>query len=188
MVDVSQEMISRVIAKAGRFVPAFTLKDSTVYVFRIVDGCMRYARKPVINDAAIAGMQTDTFCINTDIDSGKLEMEFISSCNNDEYEITIIASVEYHPQEMPVIRPDRLAIIQAYYWYFTHYHSGMWSKEYQRLCKMQQYYKPAMSERMPESADAAVIYNQLENKAGYPATGWILTSDDGDDIVIWDER
>jgi hypothetical protein len=189
MSDVSQEMIDRVIRQAGRFVPDFTINDSSVYVFRVIDGCMRYARKPVITDACIAGMQVDSFILNVDVDAGKLEIEFMSTIHNDEYENTIIANVDYKAKPKPVINPDRLSIIQAYYWYFTHYHNGMWSLEYKRLSRMHQYYKPSMSESMPESPDAAAVYNYLENKAGFPSTGWSLISDDdGNDIVIWDER
>ena len=91
---ITQEMLQTVINKADRYVPAFTLKDSEVYVFRIVDGCMRYARKPVVNDAAVNNMQSDTFCINTDTDNSKIEIEFISAIHDDEFEITIFADVE----------------------------------------------------------------------------------------------
>jgi hypothetical protein len=84
---------------------------------------------------------------------------------------------------------DRFAICQGYYWYFTHYHSGMWSNEYKRLCKMQQYYKPAVSERMPSSPESATIYNQLEIRNGYKPTGWMVLSDDDNcsDILLWND-
>ena len=189
MSDVSQEMINRVIAKAGHSVPAYTLKDSTVYVFRVVDGCMRYARKSVVNDASIDNMQLDSFIINHDVDAGKLDIEFMSNINDDEYETTICASVEWMPKPTQIIPFDRFAICQAYFWYLTHYYDGMWSNEYKRLCKMQTYYKPASSERMPNSPESATIYNQLEIRNGYKPTGWMVLSDDDscNDIVIWDD-
>jgi len=188
MSDVSQEMINKAIAKAGRFAPEYILKDAVVYVFRVADGCMRYARKSVVNDAAIDNMQVDSFILNLDTDAGKLEIEFMSDIHNDEYETTIIADVEWITPTQ-IVPFDRFAICQAYYWYFTHYHSGMWSNEYKRLCKMQQYYKPAASERMPSSPESATIYNQLEERNGYKPTGWIVLSDDDNcsDILLWND-
>ena len=37
---------------------------------------------------------------------------------------------------------DRFDVAEAYYLALSHCHSGQWSKEYSRLCKMQQYFKP----------------------------------------------
>lgn len=189
MSDVSQEMINKAIAKAGRFVPAYTLNDATVYVFRVVDGCMRYARKSVITDIAIERMQVDSFILNVDADAGKLEMEFMSEINGDEYENTIIANVEYHPQENAYIPFDRFAIVDAYYWYFTHYHNGMHSPEYARLCKMQRYYKPSSLASMPSSVESATIYNQLQERNGYKPTGWMVLPDEDNcsDTILWND-
>lgn len=189
MSDVSQEMINKAIAKAGRFVPDYTLNDATVYVFRVVDGCMRYARKSVITDIAIERMQVDSFILNVDADAGKLEMEFMSEINGDEYENTIIASVAYHPQENAYIPFDRFAIVDAYYWYFTHYHKGMHSPEYARLCKMQTYYKPSRFANMPSSVESATIYNQLQERNGYKPTGWMVLPDEDNcsDTILWDD-
>ena len=150
---------------------------------------MRYARKSVVNDASIDNMQLDSFIINHDVDAGKLDIEFMSSINDDEYETTICASVEWMPKPTQIVPFDRFAICQAYFWYLTHYYDGMWSNEYKRLCKMQTYYKPALSERMPNSPESATIYNQLEIRNGYKPTGWMVLSDDDscNDIVIWDD-
>lgn len=78
---------------------------------------------------------------------------------------------------------DRVDIIQAHYWYYTNYHNGIMSKEYARLCKLQQYYKPGRFENMPTSYSAAQIYNQLESKSGYSITDWAV-DDNGD--IAWD--
>lgn len=78
---------------------------------------------------------------------------------------------------------DRVDIIQAYYWYYTNYHTGIMSKEYAKLCKMQRYYKPGRFENMPTTFAAAYIYNQLESNAGYGMTDWQV-DDNGD--IAWD--
>lgn len=79
---------------------------------------------------------------------------------------------------------DRLDIVQAHYWYYTNYHTGMMSREYARLCKMQRYYKPSPFENMPTTFAAAYIYNQLESNAGYGMTEWQV--DDNGDIAWGD--
>ena len=78
---------------------------------------------------------------------------------------------------------DRFDVVSAHYWYCTHYHNGMWSREYSRLCKMQRYYKPGQYESMPTTYAAAYIYNQLESKSGYGITDWAV-DDNGD--IAWD--
>jgi len=37
---------------------------------------------------------------------------------------------------------DRFDIVEAYYLAFSECHSGQWSKEYARLCKIMSYFKP----------------------------------------------
>jgi len=37
---------------------------------------------------------------------------------------------------------DRFDIVEAYYLAFSECHSGQWSKEYSRLCKIMSYFKP----------------------------------------------
>jgi hypothetical protein len=76
---------------------------------------------------------------------------------------------------------SRFDIVQAHYWYCTHYYAGMMSREYARLCKMQRYYKPSPFENMPTSYAAAYIYNQLESNAGYTVTEWAV--DDNGEIA-----
>ena len=38
---------------------------------------------------------------------------------------------------------DRFDIAEAYYLALADCHSGQWSKEYARLCKMQKYFRPS---------------------------------------------
>lgn len=40
---------------------------------------------------------------------------------------------------------DRFDIAEAYYLALSDCHSGQWSKEYSRLCKMQKYFKPRIT-------------------------------------------
>ena len=37
---------------------------------------------------------------------------------------------------------NRFDIAVAYYLYFSHYYDGMWSREYERLCKMCRWFRP----------------------------------------------
>lgn len=37
---------------------------------------------------------------------------------------------------------DRFDIAEAHYLYYSHFHSGQWSDEYRRLCKMSEYFRP----------------------------------------------
>jgi len=59
---------------------------------------------------------------------------------------------------------NRLDIIEAYYAFFTDYHSGQWSREYQRLCKIGTYFTPGAGWQGFESLseDGKNIYNRLE--------------------------
>lgn len=45
---------------------------------------------------------------------------------------------------------DRFDIVEAWYLALTHCHGGQWSPEYERLCKMQTYYKPGLSKEYVE--------------------------------------
>jgi hypothetical protein len=38
---------------------------------------------------------------------------------------------------------DRFDICEAYYLALSHCHGGQWSKEYARLCRMREYFKPS---------------------------------------------
>ena len=40
---------------------------------------------------------------------------------------------------------DRFDIVEAYYLALSECHSGQWSKEYARLCKLMSYFKPKHS-------------------------------------------
>ena len=40
---------------------------------------------------------------------------------------------------------DRFDIVEAYYLALSECHSGQWSKEYARLCKIMRYFKPSHS-------------------------------------------
>jgi hypothetical protein len=60
---------------------------------------------------------------------------------------------------------DRFDIAEAYYLAFNHCHSGQWSNEYARLCKMQQYFKPSILlsyESLTENGK--VIYDNVCSK------------------------
>ena len=37
---------------------------------------------------------------------------------------------------------DRWAILEAYHWFFVYYHGGQGSRSYQRLCRIQRWYRP----------------------------------------------
>lgn len=63
---------------------------------------------------------------------------------------------------------DRWDICQAYYCYFSLYHNGQWSIEYERLCKMGKYYHSGhrgVSEQSL-SDNAREIYKQLLERNG----------------------
>jgi len=61
---------------------------------------------------------------------------------------------------------DRFDICEAYYLYFCDWHSGQWSKEYARLCKMQKYFKPSPLLRTIEdlTENGYEIYTALDQK------------------------
>ena len=55
---------------------------------------------------------------------------------------------------------DRFDIVEAHYLFCEHYHSGQWSPEYARLCRISRYYKPSpMGVTLSENAQD--IYDNL---------------------------
>jgi hypothetical protein len=40
---------------------------------------------------------------------------------------------------------DRFDICEAHYLAFMHYHTGQWSEEYQRMCRIKTYFTPRPS-------------------------------------------
>ena len=57
---------------------------------------------------------------------------------------------------------DRFDIVEAYYLYYTHYHSGMWSHEYARRSNMDGYFTPSLGFCYDELTDNGKdIYNAL---------------------------
>ena len=57
---------------------------------------------------------------------------------------------------------DRFDIAEAHYWYCVHFHSGMGSPEYRRLCRIQRMgFRPGMMANGPGSENAQAIYDQL---------------------------
>lgn len=57
---------------------------------------------------------------------------------------------------------DRFDIVEAYYLAFVDCHSGQWSREYARLCKMQKYFKPSPRLSVDTLSDnARVIYDDV---------------------------
>ena len=60
---------------------------------------------------------------------------------------------------------SRWDIIEAYYWFFTHYHEGQGSDKYRRLCRMSQYYTPGrMANRPDPDSPAEELYNELASR------------------------
>ena len=64
---------------------------------------------------------------------------------------------------------NRFDICSAYYWFFTNYHEGQWSKEYKRLCKLTIYFKmgPLHNSIEDENMNTQDIYNSLVIRSGY---------------------
>ena len=57
---------------------------------------------------------------------------------------------------------NRFDIIEAHYRFCVHFHNGMWSKEYKRLCRIMRYYRPSLSGALSENGEE--IYNSLREK------------------------
>lgn len=58
---------------------------------------------------------------------------------------------------------DRFEIVDTYYWWLADHHTGQNSREYERLCKVGEYYSPGICAHGPESQDA---YDELCRRAG----------------------
>lgn len=58
---------------------------------------------------------------------------------------------------------DRFDIAAAYYRFLADNHEGQGSEKYARLCKMDRYYKPGLSEQRYETLNdnARAIYDRL---------------------------
>jgi hypothetical protein len=65
---------------------------------------------------------------------------------------------------------DRFDIVEAHYWYCSHYYNGMGSGLYARLCRIGKYFRPAPLSNGPSTENAWRIYNALEIKAGRKRT------------------
>ena len=60
---------------------------------------------------------------------------------------------------------DRFDIAEAYYLALSHCHSGQWSREYARLCKLSRKFKPSpMLDVETLSDNGKEIYNNVCNK------------------------
>lgn len=60
---------------------------------------------------------------------------------------------------------DRFDICEAHYLFYCHFHSGMGSREYERLSKMTEYFTPCSSLRFGTlSENGREIYEQLAEK------------------------
>ena len=56
---------------------------------------------------------------------------------------------------------DRFDIVQAYYFFFRDYHTGIGSREYSRLSKIKTYYFPSRRDQESMTDNAQEIYNLL---------------------------
>lgn len=55
----------------------------------------------------------------------------------------------------------RFDIVDAHYWWCNDHHDGQWSREYERLCRIQRYFTPSRSANQLEGFIAVDIYNTL---------------------------
>lgn len=63
---------------------------------------------------------------------------------------------------------DRFDILEAHYWYCADYHSGQWSGEYARLCRIQRMgFRPGARANGPGSENAKAIYDALVDSRPY---------------------
>ena len=62
---------------------------------------------------------------------------------------------------------DRWDIVEAYYWYLSDYHEGQGSKNYARLCKLEDIYRPGFttSASGPSNENSRAIYDALVAKS-----------------------
>lgn len=56
---------------------------------------------------------------------------------------------------------NRWDIIDAYFWFFNHYHEGQGSLKYERMCRITDYYEPGLYAREPRTENSNTIYKQL---------------------------
>jgi len=63
---------------------------------------------------------------------------------------------------------NRFDIVEAHYWWNTDHHTGQWSREYRRLCRMRAYFTPGHSTSTASliGTPAGDIYDALCDSAG----------------------
>jgi len=64
---------------------------------------------------------------------------------------------------------DRFQIVLGHYVYYLENHSGQWSEEYERMCKISKYFSPgygynALNLDTEENEIALLVYNNLADK------------------------
>jgi hypothetical protein len=61
---------------------------------------------------------------------------------------------------------DRFDIVSAHYAYYCDYHSGQWSKGYERLCRISEHFNPGPLFKGYDSLseNGQAIYNQLVDR------------------------
>lgn len=59
---------------------------------------------------------------------------------------------------------SRYDIVEGHYWFYTDWHSGQWSREYERLCKITRYFRPGAGHNGPTSYESQHVYDQLVEK------------------------
>ena len=60
---------------------------------------------------------------------------------------------------------SRFDIVEGYYWWLVEHHSGQWSEEYARQCKVSRYFTPSRLASGPEDM-GQIVYNSLCEKHG----------------------
>lgn len=79
---------------------------------------------------------------------------------------------------------DRFDIVTAHYLFYSHYHSGMFSTFYKRLCRILDYFKPSplMSYDIEmHEPNVQYIYQNLVEKHGF-ATDYNYEEDE---LLVW---
>jgi len=62
---------------------------------------------------------------------------------------------------------DRVTLVEAYYVWLTDHHTGQWSPEYRRLCRIRRYYRPWPDVSYQTlSPDGREVYRELCHRAG----------------------
>ena len=57
---------------------------------------------------------------------------------------------------------DRFDIVEAHYWYCVNYHTGQWSPEYARQCRIGRYFSPGLhGDRYPSTSNGRWIASLL---------------------------